>query len=315
MTVGESQWFLLCHFLKRRLKIDKKKGYANRMDHLCNLSVIKDVMKRHDFMFSKALGQNFLTNPSVCPRIAEDGIRSENYGAIEIGTGIGVLTNELAKRAKKVLAIEIDQRLLPILEETLAEYQNITILNQDVMKVDLKKLITEHFESMDVCVCANLPYYITSPVIMSLLEQRLPIQSITVMVQKEAAARLCAQVGSRDCGAVTFAVHYYSNPSLLFQVSRNSFTPVPNVDSAVIRLELKPTPDLTPEQEKLLFCIVKAAFSQRRKMLVNPVSAAMGIPKSEIQTALEQSGLAATVRAEQVPFDKFLQLARTLCPQ
>ena len=182
------------------------------MENLCNINVIKDVFERHNFSFSKTLGQNFLVNPSICPRIAEDGIRDENYGVIEIGTGIGVLTNELAKRAKKVVAIEIDDRLIPILEETLAEYDNVKIINEDVLKVDLHKLIEEEFEGMNVCVCANLPYYITSPIIMALLESKLKIKSITVMVQKEAATRLCAKVGTRECGAVTFAVRYYSEP-------------------------------------------------------------------------------------------------------
>ena len=240
------------------------------MENLCNISVIKDVFERHHFTFSKTLGQNFLVNPSVCPRIAEDGIRDSRYGVIEIGTGIGVLTNELAKRAKKVVAIEIDERLMPVLEETLQEYDNVKIINDDVMKVDLHRLLEEEFKGMDVCVCANLPYYITSPIIMLFLEAKLPIRSITVMVQKEAATRLCAQVGTRECGAVTFAVRYYSEPKLLFNVSRGSFMPAPNVDSAVIRLEVRP-PEHRADDEAFLFELVKAAFSQRRKTLANPV--------------------------------------------
>lgn len=282
------------------------------MENLCNLSVIKDLLERHHFHFSKALGQNFLVNPSVCPRIAEDGIRGENYGAIEIGTGVGVLTNELAKRAKKVVAVEIDSRLLPILDETLQEYSNVRIINEDVMKVDLHQLIREEFEGMDVCVCANLPYYITSPIIMMLLEEKLPIRSITVMVQKEAAARLCAQVGTRECGAVTFAVRYYSEPSLLFPVSRGSFTPSPNVDSAVIRLEVKEHPDHQAKDEKFLFQLVKAAFSQRRKTLANPVSGLLSIPKAEVQKALVQAGLKPTARAEEVSFEQFIALSDLL---
>ncbi|MGI5958804.1 MAG: 16S rRNA (adenine(1518)-N(6)/adenine(1519)-N(6))-dimethyltransferase RsmA [Massiliimalia sp.] len=283
------------------------------MENLCNLSVVKDVLERHHFNFSKSLGQNFLINPSVCPRIAEDGIRGEHYGVIEIGTGIGVLTNELAKRAEKVVAIEIDDRLIPILEETLQEYDNIRIINNDVMKVDLAKLIAEEFAGMDVCVCANLPYYITSPIIMMLLEEKLPIRSITVMVQKEAAARLCAQMGTRECGAVTFAVRYYSDPVQLFPVSRGSFMPAPNVDSAVIRLEVKQSPDHQAKDEKFLFRLVKAAFSQRRKTLANPVSGALGIPKSRIGEALTQIGLKPTARAEEVSFEQFIALADLLC--
>lgn len=282
------------------------------MENLCNLSVIKDIFERHHFNFSKALGQNFLVNPSVCPRIAEDGIRGENYGVIEIGTGIGVLTNELAKRAKKVVAVEIDERLIPILEETLQEYDNVKVINADVMKVDLHKLIAEEFAGMDVCVCANLPYYITSPIIMMFLEQKLPIRSITVMVQKEAAQRLCAQVGTRECGAVTFAVRYYSEPKQLFSVSRGSFTPSPNVDSAVIRLEVKEHTNTPVKDEKFLFALVKAAFSQRRKTLANPVSSALGIPKARVTAALEEVGLKPTARAEEVKFEQFLALSDLL---
>ncbi len=282
------------------------------MENLCNINVIKDVFERHNFSFSKTLGQNFLVNPSICPRIAEDGIRDENYGVIEIGTGIGVLTNELAKRAKKVVAIEIDDRLIPILEETLAEYDNVKIINEDVLKVDLHKLIEEEFEGMNVCVCANLPYYITSPIIMALLESKLKIKSITVMVQKEAATRLCAKVGTRECGAVTFAVRYYSEPKLLFNVSRGSFMPAPNVDSAVIRLEIKDNDTIKANNEKFLFSLVKSAFSQRRKTLANPVSSGLNIPKSVVVEALEKVGLKSTVRAEQVPFEKFIELSNVL---
>lgn len=282
------------------------------MDNLCNSSVIRDLFERHHFQFSKTLGQNFLINPSVCPRIAEDGIRSPNYGVIEIGTGIGVLTNELAKRAKKVVAIEIDDRLLPILQETLAEYNNVKIINADVMKVDLKKLIGEEFPGMEVCVCANLPYYITSPIIMTLLEQRLPIRSITVMVQKEAAVRLCAQPGSRECGAVTFAVRYYSEPKQLFPVSRGSFLPAPNVDSAVIRLEIKNREEAPYAHEAFLFSLVKAAFSQRRKTLANPVSGALGIPKAKIVETLSQTGLKPSARAEEITFEQWLSFAENL---
>lgn len=282
------------------------------MDQLCNLSVMKGLFKRHNFNFSKSLGQNFLVNPSVCPRIAEDGVRDASYGAIEIGTGIGVLTNELAKRAQKVVAIEIDDRLLPILAETLAEYDHVKIINQDVLKTDLSALIAEEFPGMDVCVCANLPYYITSPIIMALLEQRLPIRSITVMVQKEAAARLCAAPGMRECGAVSFAVRYYSEPKLLFHVSRGSFNPAPNVDSAVIRLDVRQTAEPLSQHEGFLFEVVRASFSQRRKTLANPVSSVLGIAKASVLEALGECGIKATARAEEMTFDQFIAFADAL---
>lgn len=210
------------------------------MENLSNISVIRDVLTRHGFSFSKGLGQNFLINPTVCPRMAESGNAQPGWGMIEIGAGVGVLTAELARRADKVVCIEIDSRLLPILDETLAEFDNIKIVNEDVLKVDLHKLIGEEFAGMPVAVCANLPYYITSPIIMSLLEARLPIVSLTVMVQKEAAQRLCAAPGSREVGAVSIAVQYYSQPQVLFQVSRGSFMPSPDVDSTVIRLDVRP---------------------------------------------------------------------------
>lgn len=281
------------------------------MEGLCNIPVIREVMKKHDFHFSKALGQNFLINPSVCPRIAEDGVPDDQCGVIEIGTGFGVLTNELAKRAKKVVAIEIDKRLIPVLEDTLSEYDNVKIINEDVLKVDLKQLIADEFGDMPVSVCANLPYYITSPILMALLEQQLPITSITVMVQAEAAERLCAPVGTRACGAVTFAVRFYSEPQKLFAVSRGSFMPAPNVDSTVIRLDVTPPIEGVKDQT-FLFALVKAAFSQRRKTMANPVSGALGISKHTLKEQMHAVGIKPTARAEEVTFDQFIALANAL---
>ena len=175
---------------------------------LYNIGTINEVLRRHNFTFSKALGQNFIVNPTVCPRIAEMGNAKEGFGIIEIGAGIGVLTAELAKRADKVVCIEIDNRLLPVLDETLAEFNNIEIINADVLKTDIAKLIQEKLKGLDVAICANLPYYITSPILMHLLESKLPVKSITVMVQKEAARRICAKPGTRDVGALSLAVRY-----------------------------------------------------------------------------------------------------------
>ena len=282
------------------------------MDQLSNIGVIKDVLRRHDFTFSKALGQNFLVNPSVCPRIAEMGNAREGFGVIEIGTGIGVLTNELAKRADKVVAIEIDERLLPVLEETLAEHDNVKIINNDVMKVDLHKLIEEEFQGLSVAVCANLPYYITSPILMMLLEERLPITSITVMVQKEAGARLCAPVGTRDMGAVTVAVNYFSKPKILFNVSRGSFMPSPNVDSCVVRFDIREQTPQGVTDEAVFFRTVKAAFSQRRKTLVNSVSSSLGADKSAVLEAVQKSGLKENVRPEQLTMEQHIAFSEEL---
>lgn len=279
------------------------------MEQLSNIGTIKDILNRHGFHFSKALGQNFLVNPTVCPRIAEEGNAKKGFGVIEIGTGIGVLTHELAKRADKVVAVEIDERLIPVLEETLAEHDNVKIINADVMKTDLKRVIEEEFHGLEVAVCANLPYYITSPILMYLLESRLPIRSVTVMVQKEAGVRICAPLGTRDAGAVTVAVRYYSMPKLLFNVSRGSFMPSPNVDSCVIRLDVNEELPIEPSEEKEFFRIVRGAFSQRRKTLLNSLSSSLGLSKDKVTEAVEKAGLSLTVRPEQLLMEDFIRLS------
>ena len=282
------------------------------MDNLSNIGVIKDILERHNFSFSKSLGQNFLVNPTVCPKIAEMGNAKAGFGIIEIGTGIGVLTRELAMRADKVVAIEIDERLMPVLDETLADFDNVKIINDDVMNVDLHKLIEDEFEGLDVAVCANLPYYITSPIIMMLLEQRLPIKSITVMVQKEAGTRLCAKMGTRDMGAVTVAVNYFSTPKILFNVSRGSFMPSPNVDSCVVRFDIN---EKTPEgvtDEKFFFKTARGAFSQRRKTLANSVASSMGLEKAVVGKAIADVGLNANVRPEQLSMEQFIAFSEQL---
>lgn len=279
------------------------------MENLSNISVIRDVLSRHGFSFSKGLGQNFLINPTVCPRMAEMGNAKPGWGIIEIGAGVGVLTAELARRADKVVCIEIDSRLLPVLDETLAEFDNIKIVNEDVLKVDLHRLIEQEFAGMPVAVCANLPYYITSPIIMNLLEAHLPIASLTVMVQKEAAARLCAEPGSREVGAVSIAVRYYSEPKILFQVSRGSFLPAPDVDSTVIRLDVRDRPPVEVGSEEQFFKVVRAAFSQRRKTLPNTLSAGLGIPKAQAIEMLEKAGIPTNLRAEQLTLDQFALLS------
>ena len=282
------------------------------MSHLSDPGQIKEVLSRHGFHFSKALGQNFLINGSVCPRMAAECGAGECEGVIEVGPGIGVLTWELSQVAKKVTAIELDQRLFPVLEETLAGCDNVKIVPGDVMKLDLHQLIQEEFGGGPVCVCANLPYYITSPVILRLLEEELPITAITVMVQKEAAQRLCAPPGSRECGAVSVAVHYRSVPQVLFPVGRGSFMPPPNVDSAVIRLDLRKDPPVEVRDEEWFFKVSRAAFAQRRKTAANSISATLGVPKAQVEETLTASGIPANIRAERLTLEQLAVLSNGL---
>lgn len=279
---------------------------------LTNIKVIRELFERHGFSFTKSLGQNFLINPAVCPKIAELGGAKPGVCALEIGTGVGVLTKELAERCDKVIAIEIDTSLKPILEETLADYDNIEIVFADVMETDITALLAEKAGGLETVVCANLPYYITSPVIMRVLESRLPISAMTVMVQKEAADRICAKPGSRDCGAISCAVSYYSEPKLLFKVGRGSFMPSPNVDSAVIRLDVKPAPDIPPEEEKMLFRIIRTSFSQRRKQIANPLSAELHISKTDLSELMEGCGIKPTARAEELTLEDFSRLTKAV---
>lgn len=285
------------------------------MERLTDISTVKDLLSRHGFTFSKALGQNFLINPSVCPRMAEAAIEKKNQdascGVIEIGPGIGVLTKELLQRADKVVAVELDKRLLPVLDETLGAFDNLKVVNADVLELDLHQLIADEFEGMEVVVCANLPYYITSPVIMKLLEDRLPIGSITVMVQKEAALRLCAEPGTRDSSAITAAVRYYCDPELLFKVSSGSFMPAPKVESAVIRLTLH-EPKVHPVNEKTFFQIIKGAFAQRRKTVLNSLSSALSIDKNAVRDILNAAGVDETARAERLTLEDFANIADAL---
>ena len=279
---------------------------------LSNIKTIQSILNKHGFSFKKSLGQNFLINPTVCPKMAEFATDNE-MGVLEIGPGIGVLTKELSKTAKKVVAIELDERLKAILPETLGECDNVEVIFGDAMKLDLKQIITEKFaDCKAVSVCANLPYYITSPIVMMLLESKLPITNITVMVQKEAAERLCAKVGTREAGAVTVAVSYYADAEILFQVGRNSFMPPPNVDSAVIKLNILNEPKVKVDDEKKFFSIVKACFAQRRKTLVNTVSNTTSYSKEAIKNALKSMDLSETVRAEQLTIEQLAELSNNL---
>ena len=286
------------------------------MQNLANIGALRQLLEEAGFSFKKSLGQNFLINPSVCPRMTQAACDTLSpgrpQGILEIGPGVGVLTVELARLADKVTAVELDERLRPVLAKTLAGHPNAEVIYADAMKLDLHDLIAREFSDMDVAVCANLPYYITSPLLMRLLESRLPVKSITVMVQREAAVRLCAEPGSREAGAVTAAVAYYAQPRILFNVSSGSFLPPPKVDSAVIQLQVRAQPPVSVTDEKAFFALVRAAFAQRRKTLVNSVSAALPADKAVLLAALDKLGLPAAVRAEKLTLEQFAALSNLL---
>jgi 16S rRNA (adenine1518-N6/adenine1519-N6)-dimethyltransferase len=263
---------------------------------LTEIGTIKDLCGRYGFNFSKGLGQNFLVNPSVCPRMAEV---AEGRNVIEIGPGFGVLTAELLKVAKRVISVEIDKKLLPVLAETVP---NVKIINEDILKIDIQNLIENEFGGEDVVVCANLPYYITTPVIMHLLENNVNIKNITVMVQKELAQRLCAKIPSRQTGAITYAIDFYGNIKKLFDVSRGSFFPMPNVDSTVIQIDL--CKKYETKDEKKFFEIIQKAFGQRRKVITNSI----GISKEK----LAELGIKPTARAEELLPQDFLKIVEIL---
>ena len=280
--------------------------------NLFDINDIKKILSRHGFTFSKGLGQNFLINPDVCPQMAADCGADYDTGVLEIGPGIGVLTRELAGLAQKVVAIELDRRLIPVLGETLAGYDNVTVIQGDVLKLDLREIIAGHFAGMKVVVCANLPYYITSPIIAALLEQRLNISSVTVMVQDEVARRICADIPGRHSSAFTACVHYYARAEMLFKVGRESFVPSPNVDSAVIRLDIHDASPVNATDEKQLFRVIKAAFGQRRKTLLNALSAGLCLPREQTLGLLDRAGVSSTLRAEQLSLQQFADIANVL---
>lgn len=259
----------------------------------------------------KSLGQNFLVDSTVCPRIAEKA-RIDGTGVLEIGPGFGALTVELAKRAAKVVAVEIDGDVIPKLLENLESYSNVTVIQGDAMELDLKGMIEEQFGDMPVAIVGNLPYYITSPLMMRFLEEELPVESITVMVQKEAGQRLCAIPGSRECGAVSAAVWYYSEPKILFDVKPGAFRPQPKVTSCVIRLEIRKEPLVDVKDKEWFFKVVRAAFGQRRKTALNAVSALLSIDKETVRKAMASSGITENARAEQITMEMFASLADKL---
>lgn len=280
---------------------------------LCNISVIKSVMSDANITFRKDFGQNFLINKSIPEEIAENATDTKDSLILEIGPGIGCLTQELALRYKKVVAIEIDKGLIPVLEKTLAEYDNITVINEDIMKADLESIIEQYYDGMPVAVCANLPYYITTPILMRLLESGIKFSSITVMVQNEVATRLTAKAGSSDYGAITAVLGYYGSVKRLFKVSAGSFMPAPKVDSAVVKIDIYDEPKYKPRDEKLFRNLIKAAFEMRRKTLVNAVISKLPhINKENLINSLHSLGLSEAVRGEKLSTEDFVNLSNLL---
>lgn len=272
-----------------------------------------EILKKYNFSFQKKFGQNFLIDANVLERIVQGaGVTREDV-VLEIGPGIGTMTQYLAEAAGKVLAVEIDDKLIPILEETLSPYDNVRIIHQDVLKVDLKALAEEENAKKGFKVVANLPYYITTPIIMGLFEKKVPVESITVMVQKEVAQRMQVGPGSKDYGALSLAVQYYAEPEIVLEVSPNCFMPRPNVGSAVINLKRRKSPTVQAEEGRM-FEIIRAAFNQRRKTLANSLKNAAGLSYSReaVEEALLQMGLPVTVRGEALTLEQFAELSNLL---
>lgn len=279
---------------------------------LCSITEIRALLARHGFHFSKAKGQNFLTQSWVPRRIAEEAGIDEGCGVLEIGPGIGPLTNELCRAAKKVVAVEVDTSLQPVLAETMAGNENLEILFRDILKTDIPALVREEFQGLRPMACANLPYYITTPVLAALLESR-SFEAVTVMVQKEVAQRICARAGSAEYGAFTVFCQYYAVPELLFDVPPSCFIPQPKVTSAVLKLNVRTQPVCEIVSEKMFFRVVRAAFAQRRKTLLNALSSGFsGLSKQTLAALLADCGLVPTVRGETLDIPAFARLANAL---
>lgn len=281
--------------------------------NLCDIRTIKDTMAMFGIRFRKEFGQNFLTNKMIVEDIADACCDDADCTVLEIGPGIGSLTGELAERYRHVVAVEIDRGLIPVLKYTLDGYHNVTVINEDIMKADLASLLAPYFAEGKVAVCANLPYYITTPILMLLLESGLPFEAITIMIQSEVADRLCAKPGGKDCGAITAVLNYYGQPEKLFRVSAGNFIPAPNVDSAVVRIRLYQDKPYKPQSEATLFRTIRAAFEQRRKTLPNALSAVFGeLSKEELVETVVACGHAADIRGEKLSIAEFCALSDAL---
>lgn len=287
------------------------------MEKLSNPQKTIEVIQKYEFTFQKKFGQNFLIDAHVLKKIIDAAeIRKEDF-VLEIGPGIGTMTQYLAEAAREVVAVEIDKELIPILNDTLSAYNNLTIINEDILKVDIKKLAYEKNEGRPIKVVANLPYYITTPIIMGLFESHVPIESITVMVQKEVAQRMQASPGSKDYGALSLAVQYYAIPYIVANVPLNCFMPRPKVGSAVIRLKTHVKPPVTVKDEDMMFRLIRASFNQRRKTLQNGLNNSPEITaeKEQITKAIESLGLSANVRGETLTLEQFARLSDFLTAQ
>lgn len=284
------------------------------MEKLSNPQKTIEVIQKYQFDFQKKFGQNFLIDGRVLEKIMDAADITKEDFVLEIGPGIGTMTQYLAERAREVLAVEIDKTLIPILAETLSEYENVDILNADILKTDLNKIAEEKNGGHPIKVVANLPYYITTPIIMGLFESHVPVENVTVMVQKEVADRMQAGPGTKDYGALSLAVQYYAEPYIAANVPPNCFMPRPKVGSAVIRLTKHKTPPVQVKNEKLLFQLIRASFNQRRKTLQNGIKNFSGLnfSKEEVAEALEQMGVSPTIRGEALTLEQFAQLSNLL---
>lgn len=287
---------------------------SKREPYLGNPQATIAVLNKYGFTFQKKFGQNFLIDPHVLDKIIRAAEITEDDFVLEIGPGMGTMTQYLAYAAREVYAVEIDKSLIPILEDTLSEYDNVTVINEDILKVDIAKLAEEKNGGRPIKVVANLPYYITTPIIMGLFESHVPVESITVMVQKEVADRMQEGPGSKEYGALSLAVQYYAKPEIVVNVPPSCFMPQPKVGSAVIRLTRHSEPPVTVKSEKLLFQVIRASFNQRRKTLANGLAnyGAFGLPKEELQACIEKLGVPVNIRGEALSLEQFAQLSNII---
>ena len=282
------------------------------MDRLSSNQATKEVVQKHNFKFSKSLGQNFLIDTNVIDRILEGARVQEGDYVIEVGPGIGTLTKEMGRTAEKVVAIEIDKTLIPILEETLADFPNIEVINQDILKVDVQELVKEKLNGGPVKLIANLPYYITTPIVMKFLEEDIPVTDIVVMVQKEVADRMNAQPNSKDYGALSVAVQYYCDTEIVAKAPRHMFMPQPNVDSTVIGLHVREEKKYNVDNEDIFFKTVKASFGQRRKTLLNSLGGLGFLSKDQIKIALQEANIDEKRRGETLSIEEFASLSNAV---